>query len=212
MHSFLEYASIAAAAIAGALAARGRGIDLFGVLVLSMVCAFGGGTLRDICLATPVFWISNYSHVLTALIAAVVTFVIARTRDVPNSLLEYFDAIGLAIYAVFGAQKALQFGATPLAAVALGTMTGVAGGVLRDILLNEVPIVFRRETRLYATAAIVGCTVFLLLHSLSLPMASLVGSAFILLLRIAAIRFSLSLPEFEDRRRHLRPPNPKNEG
>jgi uncharacterized membrane protein YeiH len=83
-------------------------------------------------------------------------------------------------------------------------MTGVAGGVLRDILLNEVPLVFRRETRLYATAAIVGCGAFLLLHSVKFPMAGLVGSSVILALRIAAIRFSLSLPEFEDRRKHLR--------
>jgi uncharacterized membrane protein YeiH len=210
MIHFLQYASLAAAAISGALAARGRHIDLFGVLVISMVTAFGGGTVRDLCLDAPVFWLSDYWHVLVSLGGALITFFWAQRQDPPASLLEYFDAVGLAIYAVLGAQKALAMGTTPLAVVALGTMTGVAGGIVRDVLLNEVPLVFRRDTRLYATAAAVGCAVFLLLHWLSLPdpLPLLAGSAVVLAMRFTAIHFAISLPEFEDRRSAENSDNP----
>lgn len=206
--TILEHSSVAASAIAGAVAARGRKVDLFGVLVLAFVASFGGGTLRDVCLGdTPVFWIRNSSHVFTVLIAGFITFVVARFRDLPlpGWLLELADAIGLALFAIFGTQKAFtQFGATPLAAVALGTVTGVAGGLLRDVLLNEIPLVFRKEIRLYGTAAIVGCTVFVALlnyvPALPSPWPFLIGSAVILSLRLAAVRWKLALPEFHDLR------------
>jgi uncharacterized membrane protein YeiH len=206
----LEHSSIGAAAISGAVAARGRGIDLFGVLVLALVTSFGGGTLRDLCLgATPVFWIQNSSHVITALIAAFVTFGVARFRDLPlpQWLLELADAIGLALFAIIAAEKALvHYAATPIAAVALGTVTGVSGGILRDVLLNEIPLVFRKEIRLYATAAVAGATVYVALHNYSTlpaPWAFLTGVCVILALRLAAVRWKLYLPEFDDLR-----PNP----
>lgn len=206
---FVEHSSIAAAAISGALAGRGRGVDLFGVLVLGMVTALGGGSLRDLCLGdTPVFWIRNSNLVVTALIAALVTFVVARSRDLPLPpwLLELADAIGLSFFAIFGAQKALlQYGATPLASVALGTVTGVAGGMFRDVLLNEIPMVFRADIKLYATAAAIGSAVYVVMQTFLPPpiaVASFVtGIATVLALRLAAVKWSIVLPEFVDRRK-----------
>lgn len=205
----IEQTSIAAAAISGALAARGRGVDLFGVLVLALVTSFGGGTVRDLCLGdTPVFWIQNSSLVVTALLAGFATFFIARSRDypLPPWLLELADAIGLAFFTLLGSQKALVgFSATPLAAVALGTVTGVCGGMFRDVLLNEIPLVFRKEIRLYATAAATGAGVFVVLklYFPDIPpnWTFLTGAAIVLALRLAAVRWSIVLPEFEDRRK-----------
>ena len=206
---WFEHSSVAAAAISGVLAARGRRIDLFGVSVLALVTAFGGGTVRDLCLGdTPVFWIRNSDHVITALIFAFLTFFTARSRQLPMPpwLLELADAIGLSLFAIIGAEKALvQFQATPLAAVALGTVTSVSGGILRDVILNEIPLVFRREIKLYAVAAMAGATLFVILEkyvpSMSHPWPFLISVGTILALRLAAIRWSLALPEFIDRRR-----------
>ena len=205
---WFEHSSVAAAAISGVLAARGRRIDLFGVSVLALVTAFGGGTVRDLCLGdTPVFWIRNSDHVLTALAFAFLTFFSVRFWQLPLPpwLLELADAIGLSLFAIIGAEKALvQFQATPLAAVALGTVTSVSGGILRDVILNEIPLVFRREIRLYAVAAMVGATLFVILEkyvpSISHPLPFLISASTILALRLAAIRWSLALPEFVDRR------------
>ncbi len=209
LFTFLEHSSVAAASISGVVAARGRRIDLFGVLVLGVVTAFGGGTLRDLCLGdTPVFWIRDSRLVVTALLAACVTFIVARSRDLPlpGWLLELADAIGLALFAIIGTQKAFgQFGATPLAAVALGTVTGVAGGLLRDVILNEIPLVFRRDHTLYATAAAAGCVVYLCLvqwlPDLGASSPFMIGAAVILVLRLAALRWKLALPEFVDLRK-----------
>ena len=205
---WFEHSSVAAAAISGVLAARGRRIDLFGVSVLALVTALGGGTVRDLCLGdTPVFWIRNSDHVITALVFAFLTFFTARSRQLPMPpwLLELADAIGLSLFAIIGAEKALvQFQATPLAAVALGTVTSVSGGILRDVILNEIPLVFRREIKLYAVAAMVGATLFVILEkyvpSIPHPWPFLISAGTILALRLAAIRWSLALPEFVDRR------------
>ncbi len=206
MLSVFEHFSVVVSAISGALAGRGRQVDLFGIMVLSLVNAFGGGTLRDLCLgATPVFWITNASLLLTALAAGILTFAVARHRDLPMKFLEMADAFGLALFAIVGATKALEYHATEFAAIALGVVTGVAGGLLRDVLINEVPMVFRREIRLYATAAAAGCCVLIALRCWSPNLGNLVpmftGAAVTLGMRLAAIRWQLALPEFEDRRK-----------
>ena len=205
MLPLLEHFSVAVSAISGALAGRGRRVDIFGVLVLSLVTAVGGGTIRDICLgATPVFWIKNSSNVWTAVIAGAVTFAVARRRDLPMRFLEIADAVGLALFAMMGASKALLFDATGFAAIALGTVTGVAGGLIRDVLINELPMVFRREIRLYATAAIAGCGMLVALRTwlpgLGTTWPIVAGATVTLTMRLAAIRWELALPEFEDRR------------
>jgi len=196
----LQHFGVVVSAVAGVLAARGRRVDLFGVLVLALVTALGGGTIRDICLgATPVFWIGDARYAGTSVLAGVATFWLIRQMEPLLKYLELADAFALALFTIVGAGKSLAFGATGLGAVVLGTITGVAGGVLRDVLLNELPLVFRPEIRLYATAAIAGASVFTVLQKF-LPDASwplLAGVAVTLAMRLAAIRWSLSLPVFE---------------
>jgi uncharacterized membrane protein YeiH len=196
----LEHFGVAVSAVAGALAARGRQVDLFGVVVLALVTALGGGTIRDVCLgATPVFWVQDPRYVVTAVVAGLGTFVFARRRDPPMNLLEIADAFGLAFFTMVGARKSLSFQAGPTIAIALGTMTGVAGGIVRDVLLNELPLVFRKEIRLYATAAMLGAGVYLALRVVHLPEPGpiLVGMLTTLGLRLAAIRWDWSLPVFD---------------
>lgn len=196
---YLQHFGVAVNAIAGMLAARGREVDLFGVIVLALVTAFGGGAIRDLCLgATQVFWIADSNYIITALIAGIVTFFLARWIEPPGSFLEVSDAIGLAMFTIIGVQKSLMFGTGGIIAVALGTMTGVAGGIGRDVLLNELPLVFRKEIQLYATAAISGAVVYVLVKA-AMPqgiVAAIAGATVILAVRLTAIRCELALPLF----------------
>jgi uncharacterized membrane protein YeiH len=164
MQPLLEHFGVAVGAITGALAARGKRIDLFGVLVLALVAAFGGGTIRDLILGDhPIFWVRDGSFVITAATAAIVTFFIARIRDIPGKVLLIADAFTLAFFTVLGAEKALTFHVTPHIAVAMGVITGVAGGMCRDVLMSEIPLVFRREIHLYATASAIGAGFFVMM-------------------------------------------------
>lgn len=200
MMFFLEQFGVAVSAVAGALAARGRRVDLFGVIVLALVTALGGGTIRDLCLgATPVFWIQDPRYVITATLTGLGTFLFARRTEPPLNLLEIADAFGLAFFTMAGARKSFSFEAGPTTAIALGTITGVAGGLVRDVLLNELPLVFRKEIRLYATAALVGASVYVGCKALApdKPWPIWTGMATTLVLRLAAIRWNWALPVFE---------------
>lgn len=204
MPPWIEYFAVAVCAITAVLAAEGKGMDLFGVLVLSLVTAVGGGTIRDLCLgAEPVFWIQQPHHVWTALIAAGATFVLVRFIHLPAKILAVADAFGLALFGIAGTEKALAFGTPGIVAILLGIVTGVAGGILRDVLRREIPWVFQAEVNLYATAVFAGASVFVLLRE-SLPASEshrYIGMAVILLLRLAAMRWRLRLPTFRTRER-----------
>ena len=177
-------------------------MDLFGVMVLALVTAVGGGTIRDLCLGVrPVFWIEQPHHVWTALIAAAVTFVAARFVRMPEKLLTIADAFGLAPFGIMGTEKALALGAPGIVAILLGIVTGVAGGILRDVLRGELPLVFQPDVNLYATAVFVGALVFVLLREWLPPSEShrYIGMVVILVLRLAAMRWRLQLPTFRTR-------------
>jgi uncharacterized membrane protein YeiH len=202
MPPWIEYLAVAVFAISAVLAAEGKRMDLFGVMVLALVTSVGGGTLRDLCLGVkPVFWIEQPYHVWTALVAAVATFVAARFVALPGRMLAIADACGLALFGIAGTEKALAFGAPGIVAILLGIVTGVAGGILRDVLRGELPLVFRPDVDLYATAVFAGALVFVLLQRW-LPAAEhhrFIGMAVILLLRLAAMRWRLRLPTFRSR-------------
>ena len=203
MQVILEHLGVAVAAITGVLAARGKRVDLFGVLVLAMVTAFGGGTLRDLSLGIrPVFWVSDSSFVITVTATAILTFFIARARELPGNVLLIADACALALFAMGGTQKALLAGAAPHIAVAMGVITGVAGGMFRDALIGRIPLVFGKEIYLYATAALAGSVVFVILERAwpGAPMNLPIGAFIALALRLAGIRWRLTLPLFEDPR------------
>jgi uncharacterized membrane protein YeiH len=199
LQPLLEHFGVAVSALSGVLAARGKRIDLFGVLVLAAVTAFGGGTLRDVALgSTPVFWIRDSSFLLTGVATAVAAFFAARVHEFEGRAFLIADAIALAMFTMIGSQKALAHGADDAVAVAMGVITGVAGGIFRDVLTSEIPLVFRPTIHLYATAALAGALVFTLLHT-GWPEARwplLAGAAVTLGLRLAAIRWKIGLPEF----------------
>lgn len=202
MPSWIEYLAVAVFAISGVLAAEGKRMDLFGVLVLALVTAVGGGTIRDLCLgAQPVFWIEQPHHVWAALIAAVVTFVLVRFVHPPHRTLAVADAFGLALFGIAGTEKALLFGVPAIVAILLGIVTAVAGGILRDVLRGEVPHVFQSDVNLYATTVFAGAQVFVLLRMW--PPASeshrYIAMVVILVLRLAAMRWKLRLPAFRSR-------------
>ena len=197
-----EQAGVAVAAISGVLAAENKRVDLFGVVVLALVTALGGGTIRDVVLAAkPVFWIHTPAFVLNASVTAVVMFCIVRYWNVPARFLVAADAFALGLFTILGAAKALTAGVGGTAAVVLGVITGVAGGIIRDVLVREVPLVFRQQIYLYATAAVCGASVFVL-GTTRWPQGSawsFAGLLVILVLRFAAIRWRLTLPLYEHR-------------
>lgn len=200
MEHLLEHFAIGVAAITGVLAARGKGVDLFGVVVLALVTSFGGGTVRDLLVGdTPVAWLRNPAYLLNASLMAVATFFVPRLHKLPDKPLLVADAFALALFTIVGTRKgvALQF-AAPVA-VLLGVVTGVAGGMLRDLLTGEVPMVFRPHIRLYATAAMAGAAVFVALTRWRPvePAATIVAISLILALRLTGIWLKLSLPVFQ---------------
>lgn len=151
---FLELIGTAAFAISGALAASRKNMDIFGFCVVALMPAVGGGTIRDVILGRqPVFWIEHPSYVAVALISAVVVFLLAYRPGVRTRLLIWTDALGMALFAALGTEISLEYQTGPLIAVMLGVATAVAGGMIRDVICNEIPLVLTKE--IYATAAFV---------------------------------------------------------
>jgi len=191
----LDLFGVAVFAVSGALAAGRKRMDIFGVIVLGVVTAIGGGTLRDILLNKDVvFWFTDRIYLWIAAGAAVATFVIGRRITLTNRWLLLFDALGLAVFTFIGAEKTLIATGSETLAVVLGIMTGVAGGMIRDVLSAEVPLVLQKEV--YAVAAFCGALIYVFMHSLGLPttLIIVVTISTTFLIRMAAIRYRLSLP------------------
>ncbi len=201
MPPWIEYLACAVCAVSGVLAAEGKRIDLFGVLVLALVTAVGGGTIRDICLDTQVFWLKNPGTILSATLAAIATFLAVRFIKLPNRALLIADAFGLALFGIVGTEKALILGTNEVTAVLLGIVTAVAGGMLRDVLRGEIPWVFRAGVHLYATTVFFGALAFVFLNHFFPNSESnrYIGMSVILLLRLIAMRFGWKLPVFRMR-------------
>ena len=175
-------------------------MDLFGVLVVAVVTAIGGGTVRDMLLDNrPVFWISDPTYLVVILAAASATLVYGRFFTPPRGSLLVADAFGLAVFTFIGARTAYEAGVPLIIVVLMGTITGAAGGVMRDVLCAEVPLILRRE--IYATAAIAGATVYVLLEETfpNGPLTTLLPVATVFAVRLAAIRFDLHVPPFRPR-------------
>ena len=200
MQLWLEHFAVCVSAISGVLAARGKRVDLFGVLVLALVTSFGGGTVRDLLVGDlPVVWIREPSLLLNATVTTFVTFFVRRVRELPNGFLLVADAFALALFTIVGTRKGVAMNFAPPVAVLLGVVTGVAGGILRDVLTGEVPMVFRPQIYLYATAALAGAVAFVLLLRVwpNQSAVTVVCTALILALRLTGIRLKLSLPILE---------------
>lgn len=184
-------------AVSGALLAGRKQMDLFGVVVLALVTAVGGGTFRDLVLGrVPVFWVGDATYVVLAVGAGITAFIVVRYARYLVSWLAVADAVGLATFTVIGTRVAMDQGAAPVIAVMMGVMTGVVGGMIRDVLAGEIPLVLRRE--IYATASLVGAVVYVLLARSWGHSPTIVGAAALvtLALRLVAMRWHLTLPLF----------------
>lgn len=194
----LSMLGVAVFAASGALAAGRKNFDWLGVVVIALVTAIGGGTLRDLLLDRhPIFWVQDPSHLTVILVASALTLAYVRFRKPPRASLAIADAFGLALFSIGGAQVAEERGLPVLTILIMGGITGSAGGVLRDVLTGEVPLLFK-QTELYATAAIAGVGAYLAAQTvgMSAEAASYLGMAVVAALRFAAIRWNLRLPVF----------------
>lgn len=191
----LDLLGTAAFAASGAWAGVRRDMDIFGVLVLGLVTATGGGTLRDLLLGdTPPFIFQNELYLYLSLAVSLAVFILHRKMAFIAQPLLYFDAIGLGTFVVIGASKALTFNFGFLGVVMMGVMTATAGGIMRDLLSNEVPLVLRREV--YASACVAGGALFYLLRQTALQenLALLISAMVVIVIRLLAIRHNWSLP------------------
>jgi uncharacterized membrane protein YeiH len=182
-------------ALSGATAGIKRRVDLFGLLVLSFTAASAGGIARDLLIgAVPPAALSDWRYLAVSLLAGVITFYWYGVINRLHSPVLVFDAVGLAFFAVSGAQKALVYGLDPVMAALLGMLTGIGGGMVRDVLLAEIPTVLRAE--IYAVAALAGAAVVVLGHLLALPSVAttIVGAVLCFALRMVAIRRGWKLP------------------
>lgn len=191
----LDLTGTAAFAISGALAGVRRQMDLLGILVLGIVTAIGGGTLRDILLGdTPPFCLKDETYLYVSIIFALITFFTHHVVDRYSNALLYFDAIGLGTFVVIGTGKALDFNTGFVGAIIMGMMTATAGGMIRDILSGQVPLILKKEV--YATACLAGGILFFVLTQLGVPRTAtmLLSALLVVTLRLLAIRYNWSLP------------------
>lgn len=196
--TLLDYFGVSVAALSGVLAARDRGLDLFGALVLALVTAVGGGSVRDVLTGHgPVFWLLQPGLFHAVCISAGIAFIATRHWSPSVTVFQIADALALCSFAIAGTRKGLVLGFGPSVSIALGVITGVAGGILRDALMGRVPLVFHKDTYFYATAAMFGGLAYVVLREpLGRDTAAWTALAASLLLRLGAIRYRLSLPSF----------------
>lgn len=181
--------------ISGTFAAVQKRLDPFGVLIIAFVTAIGGGTVRDLLLGdTPVAWMRDIQTCLIILFTSIITILFKTQIKRFKITLFLFDSLGLGLFTMLGLQKGINFGLSPGICIALGTITGCFGGIIRDTLLNTIPLIFRKE--IYATACIAGGLLYYLLMALSvdLILAKLIVIAFIFSIRIIVVKYKLALP------------------
>ena len=198
MFHLLDIIGTMAFAMSGALTAMNKKLDPFGVFIIAFVTAVGGGTLRDIMIGrTPVGWMLDLKYVFVIAIGFVLAIIFRKKFDRLRTSLFLFDTIGLGVFTLIGLEKGINIGLHPVICIALGTMTACFGGVIRDILCTEIPVIFRRE--IYATICILGGIVFFLLRKLNLDndVLYLTTSLVIISVRLMAVKFKWYLPTLE---------------
>lgn len=193
----IEVLGTVAFAISGSFAAMQKRLDPFGVLIIAFVTSIGGGTVRDLLLGdTPVAWMRDVNYCLLILLTSIATIFFKTYIKKFKITLFLFDSLGLGLFTMLGIQKGIDFGLSPGICIALGTITGCFGGIIRDTLLNTIPLIFKRE--IYATACILGGILYytLLYFNLKDDIAQIIVMAFIFALRIVVVRYKLTLPRF----------------
>lgn len=182
-------------AISGVLVAMNKKLDIFGVFIIAFVTSVGGGTLRDVLIGnTPVAWLTDSTYVITIFLTVIFAVLFRNKLRYFRKSLFLFDTIGIGLYTVIGVEKGLEAGLIPVMCVALGTITASFGGVIRDILCNEIPVIFRKE--IYATACILGGLSYFVFIQLPIidAYASMAAISVVIIIRIVAVVFKISLP------------------
>ena len=182
-------------AISGVLIAMEKKLDLFGVIIIAFVTAIGGGTLRDMLIGnTPVLWMRELTYVIVILSAVILAIFFSKQLRRIRKTLFLFDTIGIGLFTMVGVEKGLNADLLPVMCIALGTITACFGGVIRDILCNEIPVIFRKEV--YATACIVGALSYFLLRKLPFTEEYAYSAAIliIIIIRILVVKFKIALP------------------
>lgn len=196
--SILDILGLIAFAISGALAGIEKKLDFFGVFVIAMVTSIGGGTLRDLLIGhTPVFWLLDLQTFYIVVSTTIVSIIFRQYLSFLRTSLFLFDTIGIGIFTIIGIEKGLAINFSPIVCILLGTVTACFGGVARDILCNEIPVIFRKE--IYATACLIGGLMFFGLKYLQINDDVIyIGTAgTIILIRILAVRYNWSFPKIE---------------
>ena len=200
LYSFLDLAGTFAFAISGATAAKQRGLDLFGIFAIAFLVACGGGIIRDLCIgAIPPAGLTNWLYLAAAAVATGLTVGIYSLVQKLHRPVLLFDALGLSLFAVTGAQKALSYGHNAQVAVLLGVTTAVGGGVLRDVILNRIPVILERE--IYASAALIGACIVVsgnYFNWIAADLASILGLVICFTFRILALRYHWNMPSSAD--------------
>lgn len=195
----MEFVGTFAFAISGLRLAAAKNFDWYGAYVVGLAVAIGGGTIRDVLLNTTPFWMTNPIYLIITGVALIYTVIFAKYVVRMKSAFFIFDTVGLALYAVVGVEKTLSFGFPLWVATGMGLLTATAGGVLRDILINEIPLIFRKE--LYATLCILGGLVFGLCQKLGLDIlwTEVISFLVIFISRILSVRYHIALPKIKSK-------------
>ncbi len=198
MFSFFEILDLLgtlAFAISGALAGRERRLDLFGMTILAFATAIGGGTIRDMMIGiVPVFWLKDLSYFYVIILGVILSIIFYKHFSILRYSLFLFDTIGIAVFTLIGIEKGMNVGLHPVICVTLGTVTACFGGVIRDILANKIPIIFKKE--IYATACIIGGLMYYLLKNahLNTDLLYIITAGTIIVIRVLAVKYKWSLP------------------
>lgn len=193
----LDILGTIAFAISGALMAMNKKMDPFGVFIIAFVTAVGGGTLRDVLIGKqPVIWMNDITYIFLIGISVMIAIIFRKKLRYLQKSLFLFDTIGLGIFTITGTEIGINANFHPIISIALGTMTACFGGVIRDILCNEVPILFRKE--IYATACIFGSIAFIILYNFNIDqtIVYISTSLIVIAIRLVAVKYHLSLPTF----------------
>lgn len=198
-NQIIEILGTVSFAMSGSFAAMQKRLDPFGVLIIAFITSVGGGTVRDLLLDVPVFWMHDFWMCILIFVTSILAMIFKSIEKKFRVTLFIFDSFGLGLFTIIGLQKGLSAELHPVICVTLGTITGCFGGIIRDILLNRIPLIFRRE--IYATACIVGGIIFLLFikfSSLSYTFVQIFTILLIVGIRTLAVRFQWQMPKFYD--------------
>jgi len=181
-------------AISGSLTSMQKRFDVFGVIIIAFVTAVGGGTLRDMLIRRDVFWLIDSSYIYIIVGGSIIAMIFRKTLDHLRKIMMLFDTLGLALFTILGAEIGLDHDLNFISCVILATTTGVVGGILRDVLVNEIPVIFQKE--IYATISIFGAIVFLIMsyYGFNDSLTHLIPIFIIIILRLLVVRFEVSLP------------------